>query len=163
MTHVPRLSYALSSHALSTALLPHMPSPPDAPPSWLSASPPGDADQTPHERAARMSRHSRVLVVTNSSCSPLPLPSFLRLPYDSGKCAVKAAKISTNTSAGSLMSSFTVCAASRCNPAQHTSAESREHTFLYKHRLQQSREHSCLHSQARKPGMSQASERAHAA
>ena len=112
---------------------------------------------------ARHSRHSRVLVVANSSCSPLPLPSFLLLPYDSGKCAVKAVKISANTSAGSLFSSFTVCAASRCNPAQHTSAESREHTSLYKHRLQQSREHSCLHAQARKPGMSQASKRAHAA
>ena len=137
--------------------------PPHAAPSLFSVSPPGDADQTPHQRAARMSRHSRVLVVANSSCSPLPLPSFLLPPYDSGKCAIKAVKISANTSAGSLLSSFTVCAASRCNPAQHTSAESREHTFLYKHRLQQSREHSCLHSQARKPGMSQASERAHAA
>ena len=124
---------------------------------------------------ARHSRHSRVLVVANSSCSPLPLPSFLLLPHDSVKCSVKAVKISAVTSAGSLLSSFTVCAASRCNPAQHTSAESREHTSvymhrlqqsrehtsLYKHRLQQCREHSCLHSQARKPGMSQASERAH--
>ena len=112
---------------------------------------------------ARHSRHSRVLVVANSSCSPLPLPSFLLPPYDSGKCAIKAVKISANTSAGSLLSSFTVCAASRCNPAQHTSAENPEHTPLYKHRQQQSRKHSCLHSQARKPGMSQASERAHAA
>ena len=115
---------------------------------------------------ARHSRHSRVLVFANSSCSPLPLPSFLLLPHDSVKCsikAVKAVKISAVTSAGSLLSSFTVCAAPRCNPAQHTSAESREHTSLYKHRLYQSREHSCLHAQARKPGMSQASERAHAA
>ena len=142
------------------------------PPSFLTCPPPPllpctllllPATLIRRHTNARHSRHSRVLVVDNSPCSPLPLPSFLLLPYDSGKCAVKAVKISAVTSAGSLLSSFTVCAASRCNPAQHTSAESREHTFLYKHRLQQSREHSCLHSQARKPGMSQASERSHAA
>ena len=156
------------------------------PPSFLTCPPPPllpctllllPATLIRRHTNAQHSRHSRVLVVANSSCSPLPLPSFLRLPYDSGKCAVKAAKISAHTSPGSALSSFTVCAASRCNPAQHTSAESREHTSvymhrlqqsrehtsLYKHRLHQSREHSCLHSQARKPGMSQASERAHAA
>ena len=153
--------------------------PPHAAPSLFSVSPPGDADQTPHERAARMSRHSRVLVVANSSCSPLPLPSFLLLPHDSVKCSVKAVKISANTSAGSLLSSFTVCAASRCNPAQHTSAESREHTSVYMHRLQQSSLKQVSSTQpeklpaaaaaaaaaasghAKNPGMSQASERAH--
>ena len=155
--------------------------PPHAAPSLFSVSPPGDADQTPHQRAARMSRHSRVLVVANSSCSPLPLPSFLLSPYDSGTCAIKAVKISANTSAGSLLSSFTVCAASRCNPAQHTSAESREHTsvYIYMHRLQQSSLRQVSSTQpeklpaaaaaaaaaasghAKNPGMSQASERAH--
>ena len=128
---------------------------------------------------ARHSRHSRVLVVANSSCSPLPLPSFLLLPHDSVKCSVKAVKISANTSAGSLLSSFTVCAASRCNPAQHTSAESREHTSVYMHRLQQSSLRQVSSTQpeklpaaaaaaaaaasghAKNPGMSQTSERAH--
>ena len=128
---------------------------------------------------ARHSRHSRVLVVANSSCSPLPLSSFLLLPHDSGKCAVKAVKISAVTSAGSLLSSFTVCAASRCNPAQHTSAESREHTsvYIYMHRLQQSSLRQVSSTQpeklpaaaaaaaasghAKNPGMSQASKQAH--
>ena len=156
--------------------------PPPAAPSLYSASPPGDAATLIRRHTnAQHSRHSRVLLVANSSCSPLPLPSFLLLPHDSVKCSVKAVKISANTSAGSLLSSFTVCAASRCNPAQHTSAESREHTsvYIYMHRLQQSSLRQVSSTQpeklpaaaaaaaaaasghAKNPGMSQTSKRAH--
>ena len=68
-------------------------------------------------------------------------PSFPGPSQEPVRCAVKAAKISTHTSPGSPLSSFTVCAASRCNPAQYTSAESREQQHA--RTLQRLREHAC--------------------